>query len=77
MIKSSCLFWDGPQLKKLKSETKVFKNNFVYLFVFGRAGSLLLCELLSSHGMRASHAVASLVAERGLHTSVFSTVKWG
>ena len=33
------------------------KNNFIYLFIYGRAGSLVLQGLLT--------AVASLVAEQG------------
>ena len=51
------------------------KNNFIYLFIFGCAGSLWLCRLFSccgkqgllfSCGARASPLVASLVMERGL-----------
>ena len=52
-----------------------FCKLFIYLFVFGYAGSSLLhglgssCSepgLLSSCGTQASHCVASLVAEHGL-----------
>ena len=52
---------------------------FVYLFIFGWAGSSLLCGLVSSHGERGLlliavfgllTEVASLVAERGMQASV-------
>ena len=53
----------------------LFKNNCVYLFISGCAGSLFLCRPFSSCGERGLfsvvvqgllNVVASLVAERGL-----------
>ena len=50
--------------------TDCFLNNFIYVFIFGCAGSSLLCELFSSCGERGAalcrSAPASLVAEHRL-----------
>ena len=44
------------------TQLSIFKN----LFIFGCAGSLLLCRFSPSFGVQALIAAASLVAERGL-----------
>ena len=51
----------------------VFLNGFIYLLIFGCAGSSLLCGLFSSCGK----VEATLVAVPGLLTKVASLVEHG
>ena len=58
----------GSQLsRELPQRCLFFKKNLIVLFVYGCAGSLLLCGFYSSCGARLPVAVAPLVAEHSLY----------